>query len=276
MATVLSQHDPRAVLRATGVVHRHERRSAPLGPINLDLIPGRITALVGPNGAGKTTLLRLLAGLLVPESGSITLAGKSLEALGECDRALRLALAPQRASLAFAYTVGEYVGFGAYAAGRNARHEAVAWAIEELDLSAHVETPIPRLSVGQQQRATIARALAQLGTGDLSGRVLLADEPASALDLRHALRLVETFQTLARRGAALLVAAHDLPWASLLADDVLALPGGGDPVLLPGSALCDPQRLAGVYGAGFEIFIGAQSGRQIALPSASSTRPVVD
>lgn len=264
-----TQNQP--ILRAKGLEHRHGRRGAALGPIDLALTPGRITALVGPNGAGKTTLLRLLAGVLDPDRGDIDFAGEPLSRMSERQRANRLALAPQRASLAFAYTVGEYVGFGAYAAGRDTRHQAVQWAIEEMDLASHTLAPMPRLSVGQQQRATIARALAQLGTGDLAGMVLLADEPASALDLRHAMRLVETFKQVARRGAALLVAAHDLPWAALLADDVLALPDGANAVLLPGSALADPDRLGEVYGAGFEVFVGANSARRIALPSTTTT-----
>lgn len=268
MASCESQPAAPPVLQARGLEHRHARQADPLGPLDLALTPGRITALVGPNGAGKTTLLRLLAGVLTPQAGTITLAGEPLHRWSDRQRAARLALAPQRASLAFAYTVAEYVGFGAYAAGRHARHDAVAWAIQEMDLEPMAATPMPRLSVGQQQRATIARALAQLGTGPLAGKVLLADEPASALDIRHALGLVDTLRGLAARGAALLVAAHDLPWAVQVADDALALNAGASAQDLPGGALADPERLAGVFGARFEVFIGQPSGRRIALPAA--------
>lgn len=253
-------------LRAEGLIHQYPGQARGLGPVDVEFGPGSITALVGPNGAGKSTLLRLLAGVLVPGAGTVELGGRAIGGLGERERAGLMALAPQRTSLAFAFTVREYVGFGAYAAGRRAAGEAVDWAIEQLDLEEHAASPLPRLSVGQQQRATIARALAQLGTGDLTGKVLLADEPASSLDIRHAGRLIETLRELAGRGLAVVVAAHDLPWAAAVADRGLAISEGGEAVILDGKALSDPKALEGVFGAAFERFESGDGGRVVALP----------
>lgn len=253
-------------LSAKGLAHQYPGQARGLGPVDLELGPGSITALVGPNGAGKSTLLRLLAGVLVPDDGTVELGGRGIRGLAERERARALALAPQRTSLAFAFTVREYVGFGAYAAGRRGAGEAVDWAIEQLDLKEHAASPLPRLSVGQQQRATIARALAQLGTGELAGKVLLADEPASSLDIRHAGRLIETLRELAGRGLAVVVAAHDLPWAAAVAGCGLAITEEGKSVMLDGEALSDPGALEGVFGAAFERFESGDGGRVVALP----------
>jgi iron complex transport system ATP-binding protein len=257
-------------LSANGLKHRYPGRSRGLGPVDLELEAGSILALVGPNGAGKSTLLRLLAGVLAAEAGSVELGGRAIGTLREGERARLLAMAPQRASLAFAFTVREYVGFGAYAAGRRGAGEAVDWALGEMDLDQNAGSAMPRLSVGQQQRATIARALAQLGTGGLAGKVLLADEPASSLDVRHAGRLIGTLRKLAGRGLAVVVAAHDLPWAAAVADRGLAIDEGGTAVPLDAAGLSDPERLGGVFGAGFEQFEASDSGRVVALPRLSA------
>ena len=256
-------------MRVRGLSHRYPGQAAKLGPVDLDLTPGRIVALVGPNGSGKSTLLRLLGGVLTPQSGTIELAGRAIERWSDRQRAQRLALAPQRTNLAFAFTVREYVGFGAYAAGRRGSSGAVDAAIRTLDLAEHGHKPLPQLSVGQQQRATIARALAQLDMGVDAGRVFLADEPASALDTRHAARLAGTLRDLAAQGLAVLVAAHDLPWAAAVADEGLAIAADGSVTCLRPEALTDPQALERVFGAEFERFRGP-GGAVVALPRYAS------
>ncbi len=261
-------------LSVEGLTHRYPGQSRGLGPVDLEMSPGSIVALVGPNGAGKSTLLRLVAGVLDAHAGSVRLGGRSIGTLREGERARLLALSPQRASLAFAFTVREYVGFGAYAAGRRGGGEAVEWAIERLELGEHVDSPMPKLSVGQQQRATIARALAQLGTGDLAGKVLLADEPASSLDIRHAGRLIATLRELAGRGLSVVVAAHDLPWAAAVADRGLAITDQGEAVMLDRAGLSDPDTLERVFGAAFERLASSDGGRVVALPRLGASRDV--
>lgn len=260
------------ILSSAGLRHRYGGHARELGPADVALRSGRIAALVGPNGSGKSTLLRLLAGLLTPTSGSIQLGDVALSGFGERARARRLALCPQRTSLAFAFTVREYVGFGAYGAGGRSGHESVHEAIRRLDLANLANVPMPRLSVGQQQRAAIARSLAQLGSDSLCGKVLLADEPASALDTRHAASLVGIFRDMARDGLAIMVAAHDLPWAAAVADDGLAIDPDGLVSPMSTDDLKDPTALQGVFDAPFERF-RADSGRVVALPAFAVHQP---
>lgn len=265
MPTESAEQRGHAVLQVRGVAHRYPGQSRGLGPVHLTLAPGQVVALVGPNGAGKSTLLRLLCGVLAPQAGAIDLAGKPLRRWSDRERAQRLALAPQRTNLAFAFTVREYVGFGAFAAGRRGTGQAVERALETMDLLGHTDRPLPRLSVGQQQRASIARALAQLGEGPMAGKVLLADEPASSLDTRHAARLAQTLRGLVGQGLAVVVAAHDLPWAAAVADEGLAVAGDGSVTCLRAESLRDPSTLGRVFSADFEQFRSSE-GTVVALP----------
>ncbi|MGD1914991.1 MAG: ABC transporter ATP-binding protein [Phycisphaerales bacterium] len=256
-------------LSAQGLRHRYGGHARALGPADVALRSGQIVALVGPNGSGKSTLLRLLAGLLTPTSGTVELCGSAIASLGERARARSLALCPQRTSLAFAFTVREYVGFGAYGSGGRAGQDSVHEAISRLDLADLADVPMPRLSVGQQQRAAIARSLAQLGAGSPRGKVLLADEPASALDTRHAAALVGILREMATQGLAIMVAAHDLPWAAAVADEGLAIGPDGTVQPMTKDDLRDPAALQRVFDASFEQFRG-ESGRVVALPGYNS------
>ncbi|MEO1278449.1 MAG: ATP-binding cassette domain-containing protein [Planctomycetota bacterium] len=256
-------------LSARGLRHRYGGHARALGPADIALRSGQVIALVGPNGSGKSTLLRLLAGLLTPTSGTVELCGSAIASLGERARARSLALCPQRTSLAFAFTVREYVGFGAYGSGGRAGQDSVHKAISRLDLANLADVPMPRLSVGQQQRAAIARSLAQLGAGSPRGKVLLADEPASALDTRHAAALVGILREMATQGLAIMVAAHDLPWAAAVADEGLAIGPDGTVQPMTKADLRDPAALQRVFDATFEQFRG-ENGRVVALPGYNS------
>ncbi|MEO1007895.1 MAG: ABC transporter ATP-binding protein [Planctomycetota bacterium] len=235
-----------------------------VGPLDAALGPGDRVAIIGPNGAGKTTLLRLLAGVLRPSAGAVRLGGRPVASWSPRARAGRLALVPQRQSLAFAYTVREYVGFGTYAAGGR---QGVDEAIAALDLGPLAESPMPRLSVGQQQRAAIARALAQLGPAPTAGAVLLADEPTAALDTAHVGHLTRALRTLSEHGVAIAFVAHDLLWAAALATRVIAIASDGRCARLDAAELADPESLGAVFGARFDRYSTATGDRRVALPS---------
>jgi len=253
---------PRTAPLAADALSRRYPNGEGVGPVDAHFLPGVITTLVGPNGSGKSTLLRALAGVLEPDAGRVLLHGQPLHRTPTGRRARSLAYVPQRASLAFAFTVREYIAFGSHQGTA-----AAAYAIERMDLATLARRPMPSLSVGQQQRAAVARALAQLGGGDLAGKVLLADEPASALDTHHARELLGVLRSLADRGAAVVVACHDLPWAGAIADRVLALTTAGKAAMLPADALADPQRMASVFGCPFRRYEAEDGGPAVALPA---------
>ena len=196
------------ILRMRSVSMRYAAGSEVLHDIDLLLKAGSFHFLVGPSGAGKTSLLRVIA-LTVPVSrGTITLFGRDAVALGEAERARlrrRIGVVFQDFRLLDHLSVFDNV---ALPLRINRVPEAVvARRVTELldwiGLRDRTRLPPPRLSVGERQLVTIARAV--ITRPDL----LLADEPLSNLDNRRAERLMHLFVELHRRGTTVLLATHD-------------------------------------------------------------------
>ena len=205
---------------------------------------GEVTALIGPNAAGKSTLIRCLAGALPPRSGTVTLNGSSIYRISARTRAQGLAYVSQQSGDQFAFTVEELVRLGAsanpHAPGSD--DERVRRALDRMDLAALARRDLARLSGGEQQRAAIARALAQ------STPVLLLDEPAAHLDLRHQAALMEAVRAAAREGGAtVLIVLHDLNLAGAYADRLLLMNGGRIVADGPPRAVLDNPALGAAY-----------------------------
>ncbi len=183
-----------------------------LDGIDLELLPGEVVALVGPNGAGKSTLLRALAGVLDPSEGSV-------RAAAGC------ALLTQRPD---DYFVRERVG-------DELPGEAGRLAIEVAGLDIAPDRDPRDLSGGERQRLALAIALAGRGAGGSPPGLICLDEPTRGLDRRRKAALASWLTSLARRGAAVLVATHDVEFAASFADRVALLARGR--VLADGAAL---------------------------------------
>lgn len=195
---------------------------------------GTLSAVIGPNGAGKSTLLRLLAGLLTPASGGVSLGEEAIASIPPTRRARQLAYMPQRSDVAFPFSVREVVALGRFAS-EHASADTIAAALAIADVPNRAEDCFGVLSAGQQQRVTLARALAQLGVGEAAGtlsthsaaRALLADEPVAAADPIHVARTLSLLLRLARAGLSVVVVVHDLSLVLEYCDLVLALDSAG-------------------------------------------------
>jgi putative ABC transport system ATP-binding protein len=181
-------------------------------------IHGGATAIVGPSGSGKSTLLRLLNRLAEPDAGTISYRGRPLRDYDPLGLRREVSLVPQLPAL-LEGTVESNLRYAADLAGRSL-DAARCLGHAGLDPS-FAERDVSKLSVGEQQRAMLARALAQ------EPRVLLLDEPTSALD-HDARDAIEA--TLIRLRAeleiALIVVSHDPEQARRLADHALRLQTG--------------------------------------------------
>jgi len=227
------------LLKADSVHFAYRPDRPVLAGVSAAFAPGRVTAIIGPNGAGKSTLLRLLAGLSKAGSGRVTLGGRDVVSIGPRELAGRIAYVPQRPTVMFAFTVGQVVRLGRYAVGHN--DAAVSRALESAQALDLIDEPFGTLSVGQQQRVTLARAIAQLDRTSLAdhsdksntaGTALIADEPVSAMDPKHAIASMALLRSVARRGVSVVVVLHDLTLASCWADEAVVLNGSGSVVAM--------------------------------------------
>lgn len=192
-----------------------------LDGVDLDLAPGRITAVVGPNGAGKSTLFHCLAGTVRPNAGRIGLGELDITRLPAHARTrLGIARTFQQLAVFPTLTVAENVRVGAEQ-GRVVDADAVERMLRLLGLDGAVRAlPAAGLPTGTLRRVELARALAG------SPRVLLLDEPAAGLDTGEVAALARVLGALAADGTALLVVEHDLDLVADLADTVHVMTAG--------------------------------------------------
>ncbi|MFF3712535.1 ABC transporter permease subunit [Streptomyces phaeochromogenes] len=208
------------VLRARALRVAYDGFTA-LDGVDLDLVPGRITAVVGPNGAGKSTLFHCLAGTVRPDAGRIGLGERDITRLPAHARTrLGIARTFQQLAVFPTLTVAENVRVGAEQ-GRVVDAEAVERMLRLLGLDGAVRAlPAAGLPTGTLRRVELARALAG------SPRVLLLDEPAAGLDTGEVAALARVLGALAADGTALLVVEHDLDLVADLADTVHVMTAG--------------------------------------------------
>jgi iron complex transport system ATP-binding protein len=241
----------------------HEREV--LRGVDLAAREGELVAVVGPNGAGKSTLLRVLAGLIAPTAGRVTIGDAEVAALSRRAIARHVAVVPQVFETLFPFTVREVVALGrtarlgALGVLGQADARAVMRALEELSSTELADRRIDRISGGERQRAVLAMALAQ------ETEVLLLDEPTAHLDPAHQRATLEHVARLAReRQLAVVAVLHDLNLASALATRIVVLADGqvvrdGEPREVLTAAL-----VREVFGAGLDVI--SHDGRPFVLP----------
>jgi iron complex transport system ATP-binding protein len=222
--------------------------------VSAAVAPGEWVTLIGPNGAGKSTLLRAVAGLVGFE-GSITVGGDPVRSLGRRQLARRLAFVPQSPLLPPEMRVREYVllgrtpYIGTFGGESRADHAAAARALARLDLDGLAERPLRTLSGGEQQRAVLARALAQ------EAPLLLLDEPTTSLDIGRQQQVLELVADLRDGELTVVSAMHELTLASQFGDRLLLLSGGrlvasGEP-----ADIATEELIARHYGAAVRVVV---------------------
>jgi len=216
-----------------------------LHDITVEARPGRITALIGPNAAGKSTLLRCAIGTAKPAAGEVMIDGQIAHRANARWLAGRVAYVPQRAVVSAGFTVRQVIELGRFVLPP--APVIIEQTLTELDLLALADRPFPQLSVGQQQRVTMARALAQLAD---DGHLIL-DEPTSAMDLKHVASTMSLLRKRADRGATVIMALHDLTLAAGVADDVWLLHDGKLVAAGPTCEVLTVERLATVFSVPF-------------------------
>jgi putative spermidine/putrescine transport system ATP-binding protein len=186
-----------------------------LDGLSLDIAPGELVALLGPSGCGKTTALRILAGFEAADSGSVSVDGKDVSRIPAAKRDMGMVF--QSYSLFPNMTALDNVGFGLRMRKQRGtqRNRRAGELLEMVGLTDQAKKYPHQMSGGQQQRVALARALA------IEPRVLLLDEPLSALDAKVRLQLREQIRSLQQRlGTTTLFVTHDQEEALSMADRV--------------------------------------------------------
>lgn len=196
-----------------------------LTDISLNISGGSLTSVIGPNGCGKTTLLKAIAGLIPAASGHIAISNKPIAEMTGPERAKHIAYLPQSRPVPdmTALTMIRHGRFPHQGFARKlspADHTAVDAAVSMTGTEPLLNKLVPMLSGGERQRVYVAMALAQ------GADILLLDEPASGLDLRYQIELMNILKKLHQQGKTIVMVTHDLPFAFTYSERVCLLSGG--------------------------------------------------
>ncbi len=235
--------------------------------LNIEILKGKITALIGGNGSGKSTILKALARILKPQHGAVYLNGESI--LQQSTRAVakKLAILPQSPTAPEGLTVAELVSYGRFPhqkrfgtlAARD--YQMIEWAINVTGMSEFASRTLNSLSGGQRQKAWIAMALAQ-GTD-----TILLDEPTTFLDMAHQFEVLNLLKKLnSEQRQTIVMVVHDLNHATRFADHMIAIKDGR--VMKEGKAIdvTTPDILKEVFGICADVIIDSKTDTPLVIP----------
>lgn len=238
-----------------------------LHDLTLSVAPGELIAVAGANGAGKSTALRVLAGLLAPGEGRVTLEGTPLHALERATLGRNVAYLPQDRTVHWGLSVERIVALGRlphkrFSLALDANDKAaVEAAMARMDVQHLAMRPVTQLSGGERARVLLARALAQ------EARFLIADEPAAGLDPAHALSLFEELRRLTGEGKGVVTALHDLSFAARYASRILLFKDGRCIADGHAEAVLSNANLASAFG--IDAIMSHVEGLPVFLPRSS-------
>jgi ABC-2 type transport system ATP-binding protein len=185
--------------------------------VNFSIGPG-VTALLGPNGAGKSTLLRILCGLSVPTTGTISVAGGNPRTNASARR--EIGLVPQQDGVFERDSVRSFVELAAKLSDVPDVQQSVDRALADVELDQPIDRPLGSFSKGMRQRAKIAAALVH------DPSVLFLDEPLNGLDPKQRRSMISLFHELGEQGKTVVVSSHVLDEVERFGSNVLVIARG--------------------------------------------------
>lgn len=193
-----------------------------LESVNIEIGAGRICGLIGMNGSGKSTLFKTIMGLVKPDSGTVSISGGTP---AQARSGGLISYVPQSEDVdwTFPISVREVAMTGRYGhqnfvrRPRKVDKEAVAHALEQVELTDLADRQIGKLSGGQRKRAFVARGIAQ------DADVLLLDEPFAGVDKKSEATIIRLLVALAAEGKTILISTHDLGSLGTFCDEAVLL-----------------------------------------------------
>ncbi|PHP69008.1 sugar ABC transporter ATP-binding protein [Zhengella mangrovi] len=216
------------ILKARGLNKRYGKVTA-LDNCDFDLMPGEILAVIGDNGAGKSTLIKALSGAVIPDSGDISLDGRSVSFASPNDaRSHGIETVYQTLAMSPALSIADnmFMGREIRAQGmmgslfrkldRKAMEDFSRQKLADLGLMTiqNINQPVETLSGGQRQGVAVARAAA------FGSKVIILDEPTAALGVKESRRVLELILDVRARGIPIILISHNMPHVFEVADRI--------------------------------------------------------
>ncbi|MBW2466244.1 MAG: ABC transporter ATP-binding protein [Deltaproteobacteria bacterium] len=208
-------------------IYLRYRDKTVLHDISFQVGTGEFFIIIGPNGAGKTSLLKILSGLQNPQQGSIDIKEKNISAYPRRNLSRILAVVPQQIEVGFPFSVKETVimgrtpHLGILGMERKIDFQIAEEAMRFTEVAHLADRKLFQLSGGELQRVIIARAICQ------QPEIILLDEPTTALDPAHQLKIMDLMETLrTQHNKTIVMVSHDLNLASMYGDRLLLLKEG--------------------------------------------------
>lgn len=246
--------------------------------ISLVIPSNQISVIIGSNACGKSTLLKTLARLIKPMAGKVTLDGKAISKIPSKQLARVLGLLPQSPIVPEGISVADLVGRGRFphqsllSGWTKKDYEAVAEAMQIMNITDLANRNIDELSGGQRQRVWIAMALAQ------QTDILFLDEPTTFLDITYQVEILDLLTDLNRKhGTTIVMVLHDINLSSRYADHIFALRQGQLIVEGPPSKVITSEMVMDIFGLDCMVIEDPVSGSPFTIPKGrhhSSPHPV--
>ena len=240
--------------------------------LSLAVRGGEFVGIIGPNGSGKSTLLKLMSGYLRARTGAVLIDGRPVRSYARPALGRLLGVVAQAEAVTFPFSVMEMVLFGRspYLSGFGFEGDddlaAARRALARIDALALARRPVTELSGGERQRVLLARALAQ------EPRILLLDEPAAFLDVRHEVEMYDLLSDLQREGMTIVSVLHDLNIAALYCDRLILLSGGCVARAGTPAEVITYATLTAVYGTEVYVALNDVTGAINVLPLSREHR----
>lgn len=211
----------------TNNLHAGYEQKLILNDVNISIPQNKMSIIIGANGCGKSTLLKTMARLIKPARGEVVLDGKSIHQMPPKQLAKTLGLLPQSPIVPEGITVADLVGRGRFphqtlfGSWSKKDYEAVAEALEMMNITEFADRNIDELSGGQRQRVWIAMALAQ------QTDILFLDEPTTYLDITYQVEILDLLTDLNKKyGTTIVMVLHDINLSARYADYLFTMKQG--------------------------------------------------
>ncbi len=233
-----------------------------LQDVSLHASQGELIAILGPNGAGKSTLLGVLAGDLIPNSGTVSFGEEQISSLTKRELAQRRAVLPQQVTVSFPFSVEEVVEMGRGPKQTGTDQDLIEMAMKRVDVLEMRSRLYRSLSIGEQARVSMARILAQ------DTPLLLLDEPTAVLDIGQQEKLMRIVRSLVDDGRTVIAVFHDLNVAMSFADRVVLLQRGKQVAIGAPRETMTAEALSNIYEHKIDVITVNDDTGPIVIPSS--------